>query len=50
MLESNLLDLLGIDESFEVDNLWIFAFGLRLAGKREGCGPITTNRVTDNCL
>src|SRR5579863_1676404 len=48
MLKSNLLDLLRVDESFEVDNLWIFAIGLRPAGQQEGCGTIRANRVTDN--
>ena len=48
MLKSNLLDLLGIDESLEVDNLWIAAIRLLAARKREGCGAISTNRIADN--
>src|SRR5580704_14085097 len=48
MLKSNLLDLLRVDEGFKVDNLWIFAIGLRTVGKQEGCSAIGANRVTDN--
>jgi hypothetical protein len=50
MLKSNLLDLLCIDESFEVDTLWVFAFRLRPAGKEEGRGAISANRVTNDCF
>ena len=50
MLKSNLLDLLGIDESLKVDNLWIAAIGLLPGGKQEGCGAISSNRVADNCF
>jgi hypothetical protein len=48
MLKSNLLDLLRIDESLEVDNLWIAAIALLAGSKQEGCGAISANRVTDN--
>ena len=48
MLKSNFLDPLGVDESFEVNNLRIFAIGLRPGGKQKGRGAIRTNRVTDN--
>ena len=50
MLKPNLLDLLRVDEGFKVDNLWIFAIGLRTVGKQEGCSAIGANRVTDNCF
>src|SRR5712691_961496 len=50
MLKSNLLDLLGIDESLKVDNLWIAETGLLPGGKQEGCGAISANRVTNNCF
>jgi hypothetical protein len=39
MLKSNLLDLLRIDESFEVDNLWVFAFRLRPPARRKAAAP-----------
>jgi hypothetical protein len=50
MLKSNLLDLLGIDESLEVDDLWIRVIGLLLGGKQEGRGPIGANCVPDDCF
>ena len=49
MLKPNFLDLLGIDESLEVDNLWIAAIALLPVGKQEGRGavalPTTVSRV-----
>ena len=48
MLKSNLFDLPPIDEGLEVDNLWILEFGLMLAGKEEGGGAVSKNRVPDN--
>src|ERR1700732_2127210 len=50
MLESNLVDLLRIDESLEVDNLWIARISLSPCGQQEGSGAIRANRVTDNCF
>src|ERR1700685_3864950 len=50
MLKSNLLDLLGVDERLEVDNLWIFAIGFVPVAKEEGSGAVSANRVTDNCF
>jgi hypothetical protein len=50
MLKSDLLDLLRIDESLKVDNLWIAAIALLPGGKQEGRSAVTTNRVTDNCF
>src|SRR5580700_10047197 len=47
MLKSNFLDPLGVDEGFEVDNLRIFAIGLRPGAKQKGRGAISANRVTD---
>jgi len=50
MLESNLIDLLRIDESLEVDNLGIDGISLLPGRQEEGCGAVGTNRVTDNCF
>jgi hypothetical protein len=50
MLKPNLLDLLRIDESLEVDDLWTPVIGLLLGGEQEGRGAISANRVTDNCF
>jgi hypothetical protein len=50
MLKSNLLDLLGIDESLKVDDLWIDVTGLLPGGKEESCGAISANCVPDNCF
>ena len=49
MLKSNLLDLLRVDESLEVDDLWIPVIGV-LLGEQEGRGAIGANRVPDNCF
>src|ERR1700733_11917850 len=48
MLKPNLLDLLGVDEGFEVDNLRIYAFALRPGGKQESRGAVSADRVTDD--
>ena len=50
MLESNLIDLLRIDESLEVDNMGIARSSLSPRGQQEGSGAIRANRVTDNCF
>src|SRR5215470_8314764 len=50
MMKSNLLDLLRIDESFKIDDLWIAAIGLLAGCKHEGCSAISANRVADNCF
>ena len=50
MLKSNFLDVLGIDESLEVDDLWIAAIALLPVGKQEGCGAISANPVADHGL
>jgi hypothetical protein len=48
MLESNLIDLFRIDESLEVDHLWIAGISLRPGGQQEGSGAIRADRITDN--
>src|SRR5579872_213737 len=48
MLKSNLLDLIGVDEGFEVDNLWIFAFALRPSRKQKSRGAFSADRVADD--
>src|ERR1700730_4023838 len=48
MLKSNLLDLLGIDESLEVDNFRVFAIVLRPGGKQKSRGAVSADRVTDD--
>ena len=39
MLESNLIDLLRIDESLEVDDLWIAGIGLPPVASRKAAAP-----------
>jgi len=50
MLKSNFLDLLRIDESLKVDDLWIALTSLLPGRKEESCGTVSANCVPDNGL
>src|SRR5438552_15063719 len=50
MLESDLSDLLSVEESLKVDDLWMTVFSLLFCAEQEGSGAICANRIADNRL
>jgi len=50
MLESDLSDLLSIEESLKVDDLWMSVFSLLFCAEQEGSGAVGANRIANNRL
>src|SRR5947199_9378889 len=50
MLESDLSDLLSVEEGLKVDDLWMTVFSLLFCAEQEGSGAVGANRIADNRL